>query len=711
MDTKKIGIQKNKKVKKLFSIKYKLMIIFGVITILVIGTLTIASAKIARKAVMERIEKQLSNQAIDTANLIESRIDVFFTFIEGIGNMPFMRDESLSFQQRVEKIYEIYNSDELLYIALADKTGNAYTHENKTFDVSKKEWFIKGMKGSRFVSEPFPDSITDKMLMTFSIPIYNKNQIIAVFNVYVDGFWLSKHIEDIKVGDTGYCYIIGKTGNEIADGVVDNYKFIRDKWNTVKEAEKNSDFKPLAKIEKKTLQKNAQGFGTYQWFDGMAIAGYANIDLTGWGLIIRAPVHEFMYTIVAMKKTLEIFGFAILVIVLIVIFIIANSMVKPVQKVSKALKNIAQGDGDLTVRLPLISNDEVTEVSIYFNETMEKMNSSIKLVMDNTGNMEQIGETLAGNMVETASSINQISANIEGVKGQVLNQSAGVTETSATMEEIIRTIHSLDLRIANQVDTLQKLISIIHESDTTTSETRNILSKNDELIAELVDQSSAGKTVVTASEQEVQKILAESGSLMEASSIIQNIASQTNLLAMNAAIEAAHAGDAGKGFAVVADEIRKLAEESASQAKVITASLKNLSTEIESVSKSSSNIGESFASIFEKVNQVKNRSVGIMKIAETRKEQSEQLLSLVENVDGISNEVKDGSAEMLKGGEQVAEEMRKLDELTRIITDSMNEMASGATQINNAVQEVNDLTQQNKESIKNLSEEVGKFRV
>ncbi|PIE97754.1 MAG: methyl-accepting chemotaxis protein, partial [Treponema sp.] len=129
------------------------------------------------------------------------------------------------------------------------------------------------------------------------------------------------------------------------------------------------------------------------------------------------------------------------------------------------------------------------------------------------------------------------------------------------------------------------------------------------------------------------------------------------------------------------------------------------------VSRSSNNIGASFALIFDKVNQVKMRSAGIMKIAETRREQSKQLLQLIEKVDGITSEVKEGSAEMLRGGEQVSDEVRKLDELTRIITNRMNEMATGAVQINASVQEVNDLTQQNKESIKNLLEEVNKFKV
>ncbi len=702
-------VKSGKQQKQRFSIQYKIMIAVALLMVLTVTVLNVSSIKLAKKAVEEKVEKHLIDNAKNTAKIVDLSIEADFVHLQTIARMSMMKNLEIPYAEKAKRLNKEADLMKTFNLYIADAKGTLYLENGAKSYVGDRSFYKKAMNGITNITEPYKDRITGELVISVCTPIYDdqKNVISAIIADY-PGLELLKYIKDIVVGETGYCYIVGETGTTIAHKKENR---VMEKENLIEMAKTDETHKSNAELIQKAMNSEKPAVGFYEHLGTSNIAAFAKIKTTGWTVIVKAPIHEFMGTVGELIKLITIAGVIIGLLVLAIISFLIYRMLKPLKITVNALKNISQGEGDLTVRLDVKGNDEMTDLSLYFNQTIEKINHSMSSVLNTSEDMKKIGETLSSNMTETASSINQISANIEGVKGQVIDQSSGVTETSATMEEIIRTIHSLDERIANQVQSLQELMQIIKDSDATTAETRNILDENDALIADLVSESSEGKEVISESAEEVKNILDESGSLMEASNIIQNIASQTNLLAMNAAIEAAHAGDAGKGFAVVADEIRKLAEESSSQAKVITAALKNLSTEIEMVSKSSNNIGESFMSIFDKVNQVKARSAGIMEIAKTRKEQSDKLLGLVQNVDGITTEVKDGSAEMLRGGEQVATEMRKLDELTRIITDSMNEMAAGATQINNAVQEVNDLSQDNKESIKILSEEVNKFKV
>jgi methyl-accepting chemotaxis protein len=192
---------------------------------------------------------------------------------------------------------------------------------------------------------------------------------------------------------------------------------------------------------------------------------------------------------------------------------------------------------------------------------------------------------------------------------------------------------------------------------------------------------------------------------------MENIASQTNLLSMNAAIEAAHAGEAGKGFAVVADEIRKLAESSSEQSKTIGTVLKKIAESIKKIKGSTDNVLARFEAIDSGVRTVSDQEDNIRNAMEEQGEGSKQVLQSVGVMNDLTQQVKSGSEEMLSGSQEVMKESQNLERVTQEITGGMNEMATGAEQVNIAVNNVNEMTVKNREAIDSLIREVSRFKV
>jgi methyl-accepting chemotaxis protein len=430
-----------------------------------------------------------------------------------------------------------------------------------------------------------------------------------------------------------------------------------------------------------------------------------------WSIMIVITEKYIMKDVNAITRYTIILAVIAILVAAVIVYFTLNNTTKPITTVADTLRDISEGEGDLTRTIAVASKDEVGDLALYFNKTLEKIKNLVINVKKEASTLSKIGNELASNMTKTAASVNEITANIQSIKGRIVNQSTSVSETHATMEQIVANINKLNSNVEEQAVTISKRSAYIQAMVTSINSVTETLFKNAANVKTLSEASEVGRNGLQEVSSDIQEIARESEGLLEINSVMENIASQTNLLSMNAAIEAAHAGEAGKGFAVVADEIRKLAESSSEQSKTIGNVLKKIKESIDKITHSTETVLNRFESIGSAVKTVSDQEEHIRGAMEEQGEGSRQLLQGTNNLTEITQKVRNGSAEMLDGSKEVIQESNALEKATQDISSGMNEMASGADQINMAVRHVNEICTKNHEGIETLLHEVSRFKV
>ena len=400
-----------------------------------------------------------------------------------------------------------------------------------------------------------------------------------------------------------------------------------------------------------------------------------------------------------------------LVATLLLAFYISSMISRPIRDTVDMLKEISEGEGDLTHSIKVQSKDEIGDLAKYFNETINKIKALVVNIRREASAVSAIGADLSSNMGEAADSVNEITASVKSIKSRILSQSSSVSQTHSTMEQVVVHINQLNEHVESQSTHIAQASSAIEEMVANTRSVTETLVKNTANVRGLKEASEVGRAGLREVAADIKEIARESEGLLEINSVMKNIASRTNLLSMNAAIEAAHAGVAGRGFAVVADEIRKLAENSGEQSKTVGAVLKKIKESIDQITASTENVLDKFELIDSSVNVVAEQEENMRNAMEEQGTGSRQILEGVGKINEMTWHVKSDSQEMLKGVKEVIRESETLEKATQMISSGINDMDFRTEQINAAVSHVNGLSAKNRENSAILHNEVSRFKV
>ena len=572
------------------------------------------------------------------ADKVSNRLEADMNVIEMLGTMVDIASDSVPIADKNKAMGEYQNQYDWKSYGITGRDGiNIF---ETTTDISQRDYFKEALNGTTSISDPVYSKTTNELVIVMATPLWKdgvpNSQVIGVVYVSVDASDLSDIATSIKVSKNGTAYILNKEGTAIAH---QNMDFVENEKNNIKESSSDSSFNSVAKFEKQMIQGD-KGFGRYTYEGTRWIIGYAPVGINGWSLAVAAPLTDFLgSTILSIVITI-----VMLVIALFAAIRVANRTGEEiggaVKVCSDRLKLLAEGDLDT----PVTTLNTNNETKILEQSTIEIVNSlqtiigDIKHILSEmaSGNFEvhsEIGSdkyigayseihlamrdlrnTLSNTLEAIVEASEQVDAGASQLATGATELAEGATEQAAAIEEMSATVTD----VTQQVEKTAKATDEAHDN-------AKIVGK----------EAAASKDKMNELTEAMKKIEDTSNAIKDIIAEIEDIASQTNLLSLNAAIEAARAGEAGRGFAVVADQIRRLAEQSAQSAVDTRNMIESSIDEVTNGSRITNETEEALDKVLAEIDAIVLSVANVRVASDKQSAAMEQIEKAVDQISGV----------------------------------------------------------------------------